>query len=288
MEPPLEEQSGKHSPYDEHETVFVIPQQAPWLWTTTGLDLAIEKGDIESVKRTYIGYNAEARAAGLVQSQYPQIELACNCAAKHGELHILHALTSIDPDVAKTRSQVCHIASVEGKLTILMWALSNEQRPRFNYKEDISYWAALKGHNNILSWIIRQKIPARWDESVCTAAIEGKHNSTLELLRSTKPPCPWGKSCCAMAASTGQLRVLKWMRAQDIPCPWDEETYFAAYKANDHIIIEYLRKTCPWFSARLRPAIANESNPCHEHTMDFIYSARGPCPSGTNLELEDF
>ena len=84
------------------------------------------------------------------------------------------------------------------------------QDPPCPWDSDVCYWAALKGHLEVLRWARSQGCP--WNEAAPYAAAEGGHLEVLIWL--IKEGYPYDKSWCREAAAEGgecARKVLEWL-----------------------------------------------------------------------------
>lgn len=103
------------------------------------------------------------------------------------------------------------------------------------------YYAALKGHRDILYWALENGCPL--SKNICAGAALNGHLDILKWLREIG--CPWDASTCEHAAQGGNLDVLIWARSNG--CPWTEQTPVqASYNGSLECLRYAVANGCPW------------------------------------------
>lgn len=128
-----------------------------------------------------------------------------------------------------------------GHLGIIRWFREN----KFPWATNVMSTAACYGHADIIRWLFDKGCP--FDEHVIPCAVSGPCDlpALREIFEITE--FPWDKNhACEQAISSGKLDVLRWLR-EEKECPLNEQTFNAAVKRADVVILEYIREQiCPW------------------------------------------
>lgn len=136
--------------------------------------------------------------------------------------------------------------------TCLSLFYTNKQLQKMIYKYKITkkvmcYYAASKGHLELLKWGHEMKCP--WSICLkifnpCYIAVKNGHLNILNWIINNKPKS-YLNDTCQYASQTGQLEIIKWAIKNNLP--WNNDNYTYAVE-NDHLeILKWIiEQGYPW------------------------------------------
>ena len=169
----------------------------------------------------------------LVDRQCPITPSACTAAAETGAVDCLKFLLA---EGVALDDHFSEGAARGGNLALFQWALS--KKTCFQWGSRTTYWAALLGHQDILTYALDQGCPFH-DRTFAAAASKGSID-ILELL-AFKVGLPTSPDAAEAAAANGHVDVLAWLR--DHKCPFSDNVSRQAIYAGRADVLAYLAAT---------------------------------------------
>lgn len=161
----------------------------------------------------YAASNGSLEVLRWLPFQYSEGLGCCvySAAAENGHLPVLEFLRSSGVIGAKWNDLVCYFASRGGHLHVLQWLReilpvdSPAPWSGYTFTEPV-----VRDSLHMFYWLRAQEPPFLSGGVFCYYAAMKGHLDLLKLLRAQEPPCPWDKEWCRSAASSNVDSEVQW------------------------------------------------------------------------------